>query len=111
METFPLKPDQQIEVEDLDPAISVTFENGVEQIRPRWSRPKKLFRITISAMNAAEKTTLENFYSRNRFNPFLFSWDGKDYAVRFSKPFTVQQKAPDVFSTTIELIEFWGVSL
>jgi hypothetical protein len=36
METFPLKPDQQIEVEELDPSVAVTFENGVEQIRPRW---------------------------------------------------------------------------
>ncbi len=59
METFPLKPDQQIEVEELDPSVAVTFENGVEQIRPRWSRPKKLFRITISAMNRNEKITLE----------------------------------------------------
>ena len=111
MEPFPLKPDQQIEVEYLDPAVAVTFENGTEQIRPRWSKPKKLFRITISAMDAAEKTTLESFYRRNRFKPFTFKWEGKNHTVRFSKPLAIQQKAPNVFSTTIELIEFWGVSL
>jgi len=111
METFPLKPDQQIEVENLDPAIVVTFENGTEQIRHRWSKPKKLFRITISAMNTTEKNTLESFYQKNRFKPFIFKWEGENYTVRFLKSFTIQQKAPDVFSTSVELIEFWGVSL
>ena len=111
MDTFPLTPDVEISKDYVDPAIGVTFENGVEQIRPRWSRPKLLFRISFSGMSKTEKLTLESFYILHRYTPFIFRYEDFDYIVRFNKPIQVKQTAPELFNATVELIEFWGVSL
>ena len=111
MDTFPLLPDFEISKEYIDPAIAVTFENGVEQIRPRWSRPKLLFSLSFSALSSTEKQTLEEFYESHRCIPFLFNYEGKNYTVRFNKPIQIKQTAPEVYNATAELIEFWGVSL
>jgi len=111
MDTFPLTPDIEIDKEYLDPTVSVTFENGVEQTRPRWSRPKLLFRLSFSALSSTEKQTLEDFYESHRYIPFLFNYEGKTYVVRFNKPVQIKQTAPNVYNATAELIEFWGVSL
>jgi len=111
MDTFPLHPDFEISKEYIDPSIAVTFENGVEQIRPRWNRPKLLFRLNFSSMPMSEKLTLESFYILHRYEPFIFNYEGFNYVVRFFKPIQVKQTAPDLFNATAELIEFWGVSL
>jgi len=111
METFPLKPDVEIEKEYIDPVIAVTFENGVEQIRQRWSKPKILFRLHFANISSEDRNSLESFYQRNRLNPFKFTYEGKTYTVRFNSPLKTKQIAPLLFSATAELIEAWGVEL
>jgi hypothetical protein len=111
MDTFPLTPDFEISKDYVDPAIGVTFENGVEQIRPRWSRAKLTFRISFSGMSKAEKLTLESFYILHRCIPFIFRYEDFNYIVRFNKPIQIRQTAPDLFNASVELIEFWGIPL
>ncbi|WP_456437615.1 hypothetical protein [Desulfurobacterium sp.] len=63
MDILPIPPEVEITKEYMDPVIAVTFENGVEQVRQRWSRPKILFRLSFSALSQEEKEQLEEFFS------------------------------------------------
>ncbi|WP_163327628.1 hypothetical protein GFV12_05365 [Desulfurobacterium thermolithotrophum] len=112
METLPIPPEVEITKEYIDPVVSVTFENGIEQVRQRWSRPKILFRVSFSDLQEAEKELLESFYARHRcFSPFLFPYESKTYTVRFNKPIQVKQTAPNLYTLSAELIEAWGAEL
>ncbi|GEM_PF-2986083 len=112
METLPIPPEVEITKEFVDPIISITFENGVEQVRQRWSRPKCQFRVDFSALQESEKNTLESFYTRHRCSiPFLLPYEGKTYIVRFAKPIQIKQTAPNLYTLSAELVEAWGVEL
>ncbi|WP_022846994.1 hypothetical protein [Desulfurobacterium sp. TC5-1] len=76
MDILPISPEVEITKEYMDPVIAVTFENGVEQVRQRWSRPKILFRLSFSALSQEEKEQLEEFFSSHRCSvPFIFQYE------------------------------------
>lgn len=77
---FPIDPFLPLEREALDPGVTTGYESGIDQGRPRYSRPKMKFTLSMSALTTAERATLNAFLRSVRKTPFLF-FDRQDCII------------------------------
>lgn len=77
---FPIDPFLPVEREQLDPGVTTGYGSGIDQGRPRWSRPKMKWSLRIGALTTAERATLNGFLRTVRKTPFLF-FDLQDCVV------------------------------
>ena len=46
----------------IDPTLRSPMENGMEETRPRWTRNRRTFQVSIDLLSADDKTALDGFY-------------------------------------------------
>jgi len=87
---FPTLPTPQFPIgtSNEDPTIASTFENGMEQTRPRFTRLRRTWTLKWNAMLNADRDTLAAFWITAAGGAAEFTWsnpyDSQTYTVRFS---------------------------
>ena len=90
--TFPTLPNPvfPIQTGSEDPTISSTFENGMEQTRPRFTRLRRSWTLKWTFMLNEDRDTLMTFWNTTSGGSVEFIWtnptDEQTYTVRFSGP-------------------------
>ena len=81
--------------------------NGTPKVRALYTTPKKAFTVVHEQASAAEKATLDAFYSANRLLPITFVWaaDGLTYTCLFASPPVPELAAALRWTITVDLIQ------
>jgi len=67
--------------------IKSDFEAGYVQSRTKWTRSRKIFELSWDNMDAADKSTLEDFFENNIGGTFTWTHPltSTSYTVRFKE--------------------------
>ena len=101
--TYPIR--EQV----INPAISSPFENGMVQVRPRFTRSRKRWSISYRALTEAEKNTVKNFYDSVSGGSYYFTWenpmDEVEHTVRFINDMEITQITNTYYTVSFDLEE------
>lgn len=105
--TFTHAPSQESAEALIDDLMVDRASNGTPRVRALFTTPKKAFSVVHQGASAAEKATLEAFYTTNRLLSITFVWagDGVTYTCKFAAP-PRYQVAPGLrWNITTELLQ------
>lgn len=101
--TYPIK--EQI----INSAISSPFENGMVQVRPRFTRDRRRWSINYKALTEAEKIIVKNFYLSVSGGSYYFTWvnpmDNSEHTVRFVSDLDIVQITGNYYTLSFDLEE------
>lgn len=81
--------------------------NGTPKVRALYTTPKLAFTVIHPMASAAEKATLQAFYTDNRLLTLAFTWPetGAAYTCLFAAPPRYQPAPGRLWNITVELIQ------
>lgn len=95
---------QQVTLDDL--AVD-RASNGTPRVRAFYTAPKKKFVLVFEGATAADKASVEAFYTTNRLLAISYTWpgDGSAYTCYFGAPIQYQPLPALYWRITVELLQ------
>ena len=112
--SLPVDPAYPLGIDHVDNSLRAEFQAGYEVRRPRYSRPKRKFKLTYKGLTTSEKNTLESFFNSVGTGT-LFQWTypnvpddayaGTVFEVYFDGPPSIRLVSPNSWQATFTLVE------
>ena len=101
---------ESLNTKEEDNVIKSKFENGAVQVRQKYTRSRKTFKLKYAPLTVLEFNGLLAFYKENGLATIIIFQNPSDnisYSCRITKPleYTINGAAVNVIDTSIELEE------